>query len=135
LDKTWEENIAESVANELVLQLHAPNASYSKSGSLPGGEQQDDSSKGKSKDSKQIKPGRASHEEKKVGKSNDDKRSRPRKMMEFHNIRISQVSFHPLFFGGGVDGDLCAVICTIHCFISFIDSSLFYYAGRTPGHL
>lgn len=91
LDKTWEENIAESVANELVLQLHTPNASCSKSGSLPGGEQQDDSSKGKSKVDKQIKPGRASHEEKKVGKSNDDKRSRPRKMMEFHNIRISQV--------------------------------------------
>ncbi|KAJ8450271.1 hypothetical protein Cgig2_004728 [Carnegiea gigantea] len=91
LDKTWEENIAESVANELVLQLHAPNASYPKSGSLPGSEQQDDSSKGKSKVDKPIKPGRASHEEKKVGKSNDDKRSRPRKMMEFHNIRISQV--------------------------------------------
>lgn len=83
-DKTWEENIAESVANELVLQLN------SSSGSLAAGEQQDDS-KGKSKDTKQIKPGRASHEEKKVGKSNDDKRSRPRKLMEFHNIKISQV--------------------------------------------
>uniref|UniRef100_A0A803LK69 FMP27/BLTP2/Hobbit GFWDK motif-containing RBG unit domain-containing protein n=1 Tax=Chenopodium quinoa TaxID=63459 RepID=A0A803LK69_CHEQI len=90
-DKTWEENIAESIADELVLQLHSSSTSNSKSGPLPSSEQQDDSSKGKAKDPKQIKLGRASHEEKKVGKSNDDKRSRPRKMMEFHNIKISQV--------------------------------------------
>ncbi|KNA17373.1 hypothetical protein SOVF_080580 [Spinacia oleracea] len=91
-DKTWEENIAESVADELILQLHSSSTSNSKSGSLAVSEQQDDSSKGKAKDPKQIKQGRASHEEKKVGKSgNDDKRSRPRKLMEFHNIKISQV--------------------------------------------
>ena len=90
-DKTWEENIADSIANELVLQLHSSSSSYSKSGPLT--EQQDESSKVKGKDPKQIKQGRASHEEKKVGKSNEDKRSRPRKMMEFHNIKISQVSF------------------------------------------
>ncbi|KAL9229212.1 hypothetical protein vseg_004701 [Gypsophila vaccaria] len=88
-DKTWEENIAESVANELILQLHSSSGSYSKSGPL--GDQQEDSLKGRSKDTKQIKPGRASHEEKKVGKSNDDKKSRPRKLMEFNNIKISQV--------------------------------------------
>ncbi|XP_057533189.1 protein SABRE isoform X1 [Amaranthus tricolor] len=88
-DKTWEENIADSIANELVLQLHSSSSSYSKSGPLT--EQQDESSKVKGKDPKQIKQGRASHEEKKVGKSNEDKRSRPRKMMEFHNIKISQV--------------------------------------------
>ncbi|KAH9605088.1 hypothetical protein KSS87_000957 [Heliosperma pusillum] len=84
-DKTWEENIAESVANELVLQLHSSSGNYSK---MSLGDQQEDS-KSRSKDTKQIKPGRASHEEKKVGKSNDDKK--PRKMMEFHNIKISQV--------------------------------------------
>lgn len=89
-DKSWEENIAESVANELVLQLHSSSTSHSKSGPLAASDQQDDSSKGKVKDPKQIK-GRPSHEEKKVGKSNDDKRSRPRKLMEFHNIKISQV--------------------------------------------
>ena len=68
------------MANELVLQAH--------SGFM---EQQDDPSRNKPKDSKLIKSGRSSHEDKKVGKSNDDKRSRPRKMKEFHNIKISQV--------------------------------------------
>lgn len=90
-DKTWEENIAESVADELVSELHSSSTSHPKTGPLVANEQQDDSSKGKAKDPKQIKQGRASHEEKKVGKSNDDKRSRPRKLMEFHNIKISQV--------------------------------------------
>lgn len=90
-DRTWEENVAESVANELVLQAHSSNFPSSKSGPLGFIEQQDDPSRNKLKDSKPIKSGRSSHEEKKVGKSNDDKRSRPRKMMEFHNIKISQV--------------------------------------------
>ncbi|XP_057729107.1 protein SABRE [Arachis stenosperma] len=86
-DRTWEETVAESVANELVLQ------SFSSSKNVPFGstEQQDDGSKNKSKDSKGFKAGRSSHEEKKLAKSHEEKRSRPRKMMEFHNIKISQV--------------------------------------------
>lgn len=82
-DRSWEETVAESVATELVLQ--------SISGPL-GSIEQDESSKNKLKDPKAIKSGRSSHEEKKVQKSHEEKKSaRPRKMMEFHNIKISQV--------------------------------------------
>lgn len=82
-DRSWEETVAESVATELVLQ--------SISGPL-GSIEQDESSKNKLKDPKAIKSGRSSHEEKKVQKSQEEKKSaRPRKMMEFHNIKISQV--------------------------------------------
>ncbi|XP_027904503.1 protein SABRE isoform X3 [Vigna unguiculata] len=86
-DRTWEETVAESVANELVLQ----SFSSSKNGQYSSAKQQDESAKNKSKDSKGVKGGRSSHEEKKVAKSHEEKRSRPRKMMEFHNIKISQV--------------------------------------------
>ncbi|KAI8014433.1 Protein SABRE [Camellia lanceoleosa] len=89
-DRTWEENVAESVANELVLQVHSSSISSSKSGPLSV-EQQDEPTKNKSKEIKPTKLGRSSHEEKKVGKTQDEKRSRPRKMREFHNIKISQV--------------------------------------------
>lgn len=87
-DRSWEETVAESVANELVLQSMS-----SKSGPLDSAEQQDESVKNKLKDPKTLKSGRSSHEEKKVAKSHEEKRSRPRKMMEFHNIKISQVGF------------------------------------------
>ncbi|KAE9609094.1 putative FMP27, GFWDK domain-containing protein [Lupinus albus] len=86
-DRSWEETVAESVANELVLQ----SFSASKNEPFDSNEQQDDASKNKSKDSKGVKAGRSSHEEKKVAKSHEEKRSRPRKMMEFYNIKISQV--------------------------------------------
>lgn len=85
-DRSWEETVAESVANELVLQ----SFSSSKNGPFSSTEHQDEA-KNKSKDSKGVKGGRSSHEEKKVAKSHEEKRSRPRKMMEFHNIKISQV--------------------------------------------
>lgn len=85
--------MAESVANELVLQ----SFSSSKNGTFGSVEQQDEASKNKSKDSKVVKAGRSSHEEKKLAKSHEEKRSRPRKLMEFHNIKISQVgSFYDL---------------------------------------
>ncbi|KAA8538196.1 hypothetical protein F0562_027804 [Nyssa sinensis] len=91
-DRSWEENVAESVANELVLQVHSSSISSSKSGPLACIEQQDETTKNnKSKDPKPVNAGRSSHEEKKVGKAPDEKRSRPRKMREFHNIKISQV--------------------------------------------
>ncbi|XAR62068.1 hypothetical protein NMG60_11016663 [Bertholletia excelsa] len=77
-DRTWEETVAESVANELVLQSVASEF-----------EQQDESMKNKSKETKPNKSGRPSHEEKKVGKTQDDKK--PRKLREFHNVKISQV--------------------------------------------
>lgn len=86
-DRTWEENVAESVANELVLQMH----SSTKGSSMSCLEQPDDTSKSKLKETKLVKPGRASHEEKKTAKVHDDKKSQPRKLREFHNIKISQV--------------------------------------------
>lgn len=88
--------MAESVATELVLQAHSSSISSSKSDPLSSIDQGDESSKNKSKESKVVKSGRSSHEEKKVGKSQEDKRSRPRKMMEFHNIKISQVGLADL---------------------------------------
>ncbi|GAV66856.1 Fmp27_GFWDK domain-containing protein/Apt1 domain-containing protein [Cephalotus follicularis] len=90
-DRTWEETVAESIANELVLQAHSSSVSSSKCGQVGSTELQDDSTKNKLKDLKPIKSGRSSHEEKKVAKSHEEKRSRPRKMMEFHSIKISQV--------------------------------------------
>lgn len=90
-DRTWEETVAESVATELVLQAHSSGISSSKSEPFDSIEQPDESSRSKSKESKPVKSGRSSHEEKKVGKTNEEKRSRPRKVMEFNNIKISQV--------------------------------------------
>ncbi|KAL8166129.1 hypothetical protein V2J09_007628 [Rumex salicifolius] len=80
-DRTWEENLAESVTNELM--SHTAN--------------EDESAKGKTKDSKAIKPGRASHEEKRVGKANPESKTRPRKMIEFRNVKISQVELQVTF--------------------------------------
>lgn len=68
--------MAESVANELVLQSM---------------EHQGESSKSKLKDSKTAKAGRSVHEEKKTEKSVEDKKSRPQKIMQFQTIKISQV--------------------------------------------
>lgn len=93
-DKSWEENTVESGANELELQVQSLNNS-SKSGpinSVPENQQTaNEASKIRSKDSKAIKSARLSHEDKRVGKTHDEKRARARKMMEFHNIKISQV--------------------------------------------
>lgn len=90
-DRTWEENVAESVANELVLQVHSSGISPSRSGSLAL-EQQDEHTGNKSKEMKPIRPGRSSHKAKKLGKRTDDKLSKPRKMRKFHNVKISQVT-------------------------------------------
>ncbi|KAL0368851.1 UNVERIFIED_CONTAM: protein SABRE, partial [Sesamum calycinum] len=91
-DRTWEETVAESVANELVLQMHSSNVSSPKAGPNAGLEQQDENTKNKLKETKQVKPGRSSQDEKKAGKVPDDKRSRPpRRLREFNNIKISQV--------------------------------------------
>ena len=87
-DRTWEETVAESVANELVLE------SISLLNNSPFGsiEQQGEASKNASKDSKVVKTGRATEEkDKKLVKSQEEKRLKPRKVMEFHNIKISQV--------------------------------------------
>ncbi|CAB4267323.1 unnamed protein product [Prunus armeniaca] len=105
-DRSWEETVAESVATELVLQ--------SITGPLGSGEP-DESSKNKFKEPKAIKSGRSSHEEKKVAKSQEEKRSRPRKMMEFHNIKISQVELCVTYEGSRfVVNDLKLLMDTFH---------------------
>lgn len=110
-DRSWEETVAESVANELVLQ----SISSSKNGPLGSVDLPDESSKNKLKESKAIKSGRSSHEEKKVVKSQEEKRSRPRKMMEFHNIKISQVELLVTYEGSRfVVNDLKLLMDTFH---------------------
>ncbi|XP_024015622.1 protein SABRE isoform X2 [Eutrema salsugineum] len=107
-DRTWEENVAESVANELVLHAHSCTVSSSI-------EQQEDSSKQKLKETKPVKSGRSSHEDKKAGKSHEEKKSRPRKMMEFHNIKISQVELLVTYEGSRfVVNDLKLLMDTFH---------------------
>ncbi|XP_017701995.3 protein SABRE-like isoform X2 [Phoenix dactylifera] len=93
-DRTWEETVAESVANELVLQVHSSSISSSKSGSLNAAPEyliSEETSKNKAKDYKAVKSSRSSQEEKKAGKTLDEKRDRPRRMIVFHSIKISQV--------------------------------------------
>ncbi|GMY06946.1 protein SABRE isoform X1, partial [Fagus crenata] len=110
-DRTWEETVAESVANELVLQ----SISSPKSGPLNSIDQQDESSKNKLKESRAIKSGRSSYEEKKVAKTHEEKRSRPRKMMEFHHIKISQVELLVTYEGSRfVVNDLKLLMDTFH---------------------
>ncbi|XP_072957703.1 protein SABRE isoform X1 [Typha angustifolia] len=117
-DRTWEENVAESVANELVLQVNSSNIS-SKSGPLNLTPEHQHSvneiSRNKPKDSKPVRSGRLSHEEKKVGKSQDEKRARTRKMMEFHNIKISQVELLVTYEGSRFAvNDLRLLMDTFH---------------------
>ncbi|XP_019225448.1 PREDICTED: protein SABRE-like [Nicotiana attenuata] len=114
-DRNWEENVAESVANELVLQMHSSSVSSSKSGPLSSIEQPDEANRNKSKESKLVKSGRSSHEEKKVGKTHDEKKSRPRRMREFHNIKISQVELQITYEGSRFAvGDMRLLMDTFH---------------------
>lgn len=91
-DKTWEESVAECVANELVMNAHSSTNPPSKTVSLSLELEQPviETSKIRSKDSKLVKTGRQFHDNNKDGKFPDD-RSRPSRLTEFHNINISQV--------------------------------------------
>ncbi|KAL7085464.1 hypothetical protein ACP275_14G282700 [Erythranthe tilingii] len=114
-DRTWEENLAESVANELVMQVQSSPLSLSKSGNITSLEQQDENTRNKSKDTKIAKPGRSSHEEKKAGKVPDEKRSQPRKLREFNNIKISQVELLVTYEGSRFAvSDLRLLMDTFH---------------------
>ncbi|GMH14037.1 hypothetical protein Nepgr_015878 [Nepenthes gracilis] len=107
-ERAQEENVAETVGKDFVLHVHS-----SGSPSLGTIEQQDESSRSKSKDPKSIKPGRPSHEEKKAGKSSDEKKMR--KMMEFHNIKISQVELLVTYEGSRFAvSDLRLLMDTFH---------------------
>ncbi|KAI3508974.1 hypothetical protein L1887_23997 [Cichorium endivia] len=82
-NKTWEENVAESVANELLEQMNSL--------------EQEELTKPRSKDSKNAKTSKTTkasktgHEEKKAGKPTEGKKGKPEVIREFHNIKISQV--------------------------------------------
>ncbi|XP_024963466.1 protein SABRE isoform X2 [Cynara cardunculus var. scolymus] len=114
-DRTCEEAVAESVTNELMLQLHSSGIAPSRSEPVGSLEQQDESSKTKSKDSKTAKAARSSQEEKKLSKPTDEKRSRPRVMREFHNIKISQVELLVTYEGSRFAvSDLRLLMDTFH---------------------
>jgi len=122
-DRSWEETVAESVANELVLQSFSNKSGHL--GSAP--EVTEETSKSRTKDSKPVKSGRLSHEEKKVGKAQDEKRTKSRKLMEFHNIKISQVSL------------LHYILCSLSssCLYTWTVTFIIYanVIGRVAGYL
>ncbi|KAK3151633.1 hypothetical protein QOZ80_3AG0248430 [Eleusine coracana subsp. coracana] len=77
-DRTWEETVAESVANELVSQIQGQSNAQLESQDA-------------AKDSRSVRPVRSTREEKKGVELNEVKQTRPQKMMDFRNIKISQV--------------------------------------------
>ncbi|CAA6657811.1 unnamed protein product [Spirodela intermedia] len=114
-DRSLEENVCESVTNA---QVHA--SSTSKSGPLcsPSDHQNnvnDETARGRSKEPRSVRAGRSPHDEKKVGKSHDEKRTRVRKLMEFHNIKISQVELLVTYEGSRFAvNDLRLLMDTFH---------------------
>ncbi|KAK8919195.1 hypothetical protein KSP39_PZI021895 [Platanthera zijinensis] len=116
-DKTWEESVAESVANELVMNAHSSSHSPTKSGPLVSSMEHpvNEMSKSKPKDVKSVKPYRQSLEEKKDGKSPDNKRARPARLTEFHNVKISQVELLLTYDGSRFPvSDLRLLMDTFH---------------------
>ncbi|CAM0875467.1 unnamed protein product [Alopecurus aequalis] len=117
-EKSWEESAAEnSTNNDVVSLLNSSNISskgdnYSMSENPVAATEM---FRSKTKDSKSIKSGRLSHEEKKIGKSHDEKRTRARRLMEFHNIKISQVELLVTYEGSRLAiNDLRLLMDTFH---------------------
>nr|XP_043638538.1 protein SABRE isoform X2 [Erigeron canadensis] len=111
-DRTCEESVAESVTNELMLQMQSSSFAPLKIDTVGSVDQQDESNKTKSKT---AKTGRSSQEEKKLSKPNEEKRSRPRVMREFHNIKISQVELLVTYEGSRFAvSDLRLLMDTFH---------------------
>lgn len=116
-EKTWEETVTESVANELVMNAHSSSYFPPKSGPLVSSSEHPmiDMLKSKPKDVKSVKPCRQSPEEKKDGKSPDNKRSRPARLTEFHSIKISQVELLLTYEGSRFSvSDLRLLMDTFH---------------------
>ncbi|KAM3395968.1 hypothetical protein P3S68_004974 [Capsicum galapagoense] len=98
-----------------MLQMHSSSAAASTNGPFAGVEQPDEGNRTKSKESKLMKSGLSSHEEKEVGKAQDEKKSRPRRMREFHNIKISQVELLVTYEGSRFAvSDLRLLMDTFH---------------------
>lgn len=90
--------MAESVANELVSQLQGQSNAQTESQDA-------------GKDSKLVRAARSTREEKKPVEPNEVKQSRPQKMMDFRNIKISQVGcyiLHQMMFY------LCSLLTVAH---------------------
>uniref|UniRef100_A0A0E0D4L1 FMP27/BLTP2/Hobbit GFWDK motif-containing RBG unit domain-containing protein n=1 Tax=Oryza meridionalis TaxID=40149 RepID=A0A0E0D4L1_9ORYZ len=92
-EMTLEENAVDSITNNNVVSLVNLNVSSRDTNNFMA-----DNSvaaaeifRSRTKDSKPTKSVRLSQDEKKVGKSHDEKRTRARKLIEFHDIKISQV--------------------------------------------
>ncbi|GMI90618.1 hypersensitive to Pi starvation 4, SABRE [Hibiscus trionum] len=97
-----EDAVAESIATELLMQ-----AQSSKMDLLDPIEQQ--------KDAKSAKAGRPSLDDKKVVKPIDEKKTRPPKLIEFRNIKISQVELLLTYEGSRfVVSDLKLLMDTFH---------------------
>lgn len=131
LDRTSEENAAESNANEFVFHGQGSSLSCSKSGPLSSAAEHPsgiptgatagpitsvDTSKNRSRDGKPNKAGRSSHEEKKPSKSQEEKKdSRVRKTLEFKSIKISQVELLVTYEGSRFAvNDLRLLMDTFH---------------------
>ncbi|EEC75938.1 hypothetical protein OsI_13034 [Oryza sativa Indica Group] len=92
-EMTLEESAVDSITNNNVVSLVNSNVSsrdtnnFMADNSVAAAEM----FRSRTKDSKPTKSVRLSQDEKKVGKSHDEKRTRARKLIEFHDIKISQV--------------------------------------------
>ncbi|CAH9105183.1 unnamed protein product [Cuscuta epithymum] len=117
-ERTREESVTESVAHELVSKAHSSDAPLSLAKCeirAPCIEQLPDEASSRNNKPKPIKSGRYSHEDKKTGKASDEKRSRPRRMREFHNIKISQVELLVTYEGSRFAvSDLRLLMDTFH---------------------
>jgi hypothetical protein len=106
-ERTWEESAVENITNNDVVSLSLLNSSNisSKGDNYSMAENPvaaTEMFRSKTKESKSIKSARLSHEEKKIGKSHEEKRTRARRLMEFHNIKISQVIYSCIIASGDV---------------------------------
>ncbi|XP_078148685.1 HYPERSENSITIVE TO PI STARVATION 4 isoform X4 [Carex rostrata] len=119
-DKNLEENVAENGTGDLILQLHSSSVPSKGVSANPIAEQfhafTESSKNIRTKDSnRSVRAGRLSHEEKKFTKPQEEKRARSRKLMEFHNIKISQVELQVTYEGSRFAvNDLRLLMDTFH---------------------
>ncbi|KAJ9545445.1 hypothetical protein OSB04_025152 [Centaurea solstitialis] len=94
-DRTWEETVAESVANELLEEMQSSSMSLDHEELTKPTKSKDSKTAKNAKTAKPAKPAKASktgqEETKAAGKPTENKKAKPEVLREFHNIRISQV--------------------------------------------
>ncbi|KAJ1691792.1 hypothetical protein LUZ63_015947 [Rhynchospora breviuscula] len=119
-DQNLEENVVENGTGDLILQLHSSSVPSKGGSANPTPDHPhaltESSKNNRPKDSnKSIRAGRLSHEEKKFTKSQEEKKGRSRKLMEFHNIKISQVELLVTYEGSRFAvNDLRLLMDTFH---------------------